>query len=596
MEFDFASGRRGFAFERARERKQRAGESLRELVFASVDVVDVIKHDGVDKKSLKEANLDVMKDGVDGDGVGEVKDNENNENMEVVENEEVKEDLLYNEEQKKDAGDSLDGEVNKFAGEPLHVEKKHDEEAKEESEAVDATEVIGEVKDCVEKDNVGVNTEIEGKQRFQAKPRMNKGKSVTEGLRDIVDRNTMQSINDVKDSGEKNDQKDEQDDANDGKEKGDDNDVIGDNEKGIEEINVDKDDNVLVRLKDSKYMHEVQEVMDCEQKSEMETKINGETTKVNKIKDLMAMNMKVMNEDAAANERHEEKDNVRSVGYEEENAIEEDDVNRENDGNTENVSLKRKRSRERGNVEGKTKENTDAKEKKRKERPVRERKIVERLVEVIEKEPNRTVVIEKGRGTPLKDITNGMIQAIDFKNNLLQFSGFAWHESESSKSRKRKRDTKSNASKTSKGSPAENSMKKSAKTEDLVNSEEKISKDKENDDDDEVEKDTENGMPDEDDAPKQSESDAKESSPGKKKRKTMAVKKFSQGRKEMWSHPRDQNQGKIRRTLHLVKRKVSYGGGSKSGPSKTDLRKTTICEILKEVDFNGHFYRYFEDA
>jgi len=33
---------------------------------------------------------------------------------------------------------------------------------------------------------------------------------------------------------------------------------------------------------------------------------------------------------------------------------------------------------------------------------------VERLVEVIEKEPNRNFVVEKGRGTPLKDIPNGM--------------------------------------------------------------------------------------------------------------------------------------------------------------------------------------------
>ncbi|KAG0477187.1 hypothetical protein HPP92_014028 [Vanilla planifolia] len=211
------------------DRSDDATKTSCEITSEVGDVVDVIKHDGVDKKSLKEANLDVMKDGVDGDGLGEVKDNENNENMEVVENEEVKEDLLYNEEQKKDAGDSLDGEVNKFAGEPLHVEKKHDEEAEEESEAVDATEVIGEVKDCVEKDNVGVNTEIEENKDFRQTKNEQGEKvvdelknddekvvgeemcvdnySVTEGLRDIVDRNTMQSINDVKDSGEKNDQK-----------------------------------------------------------------------------------------------------------------------------------------------------------------------------------------------------------------------------------------------------------------------------------------------------------------------------------------------------------------------------------------------------
>ncbi|PAN46240.1 hypothetical protein PAHAL_9G172400 [Panicum hallii] len=86
------------------------------------------------------------------------------------------------------------------------------------------------------------------------------------------------------------------------------------------------------------------------------------------------------------------------------------------------------------------------------DRPQRERKTVERLVEVIEKEPNRNFVVEKGRGTPLKDIPNvahrisrkkpgdlkflhnllfgrkGKI--VDFKGHILQFSGFVWHESD----------------------------------------------------------------------------------------------------------------------------------------------------------------------
>ncbi|RLN40475.1 protein DEK-like [Panicum miliaceum] len=86
------------------------------------------------------------------------------------------------------------------------------------------------------------------------------------------------------------------------------------------------------------------------------------------------------------------------------------------------------------------------------DRPQRERKTVARLVEVIEKEPNRNFVVEKGRGTPLKDIPNvahrisrkkpgdlkflhnllfgrkGKI--VDFKGHILQFSGFVWHESD----------------------------------------------------------------------------------------------------------------------------------------------------------------------
>ncbi|CAM0873760.1 unnamed protein product [Alopecurus aequalis] len=86
------------------------------------------------------------------------------------------------------------------------------------------------------------------------------------------------------------------------------------------------------------------------------------------------------------------------------------------------------------------------------DRPQRERKIVERLVEVIEKEPNRNFVVEKGRGTPLKDIPSVAQRlsrkkptdlkflhnvlfgrkgkTVDFKGHILQFSGFVWHESD----------------------------------------------------------------------------------------------------------------------------------------------------------------------
>ncbi|XP_065004454.1 DEK domain-containing chromatin-associated protein 1-like isoform X2 [Musa acuminata AAA Group] len=86
------------------------------------------------------------------------------------------------------------------------------------------------------------------------------------------------------------------------------------------------------------------------------------------------------------------------------------------------------------------------------ERPVRERKTVERLVEVIEKEPNKEFQVEKGRGTPLKDIPNVAHKlarkrpadiklihqtlfgrkgkAVNFKSHILQFSGFVWHESD----------------------------------------------------------------------------------------------------------------------------------------------------------------------
>ncbi|KAG6385639.1 hypothetical protein SASPL_154475 [Salvia splendens] len=87
------------------------------------------------------------------------------------------------------------------------------------------------------------------------------------------------------------------------------------------------------------------------------------------------------------------------------------------------------------------------------ERPVRERKSVERLVATIEKDASKDFRIEKGRGTALKDIPNvayklsrkkteetfKMLHTILFgrrgkaaqvKHNISRFSGFVWHDNE----------------------------------------------------------------------------------------------------------------------------------------------------------------------
>nr|XP_034574208.1 uncharacterized protein DDB_G0290685-like isoform X2 [Setaria viridis] len=86
------------------------------------------------------------------------------------------------------------------------------------------------------------------------------------------------------------------------------------------------------------------------------------------------------------------------------------------------------------------------------DRPARTRKTVERLVEVIEKEPSGSLFVEKGRGTPLKNIPGVAYRiarkkqtdlkflhqilfgrfgkAADFKSHILEFSGFVWHESD----------------------------------------------------------------------------------------------------------------------------------------------------------------------
>nr|CAD1832330.1 unnamed protein product [Ananas comosus var. bracteatus] len=73
------------------------------------------------------------------------------------------------------------------------------------------------------------------------------------------------------------------------------------------------------------------------------------------------------------------------------------------------------------------------------DRPVRERRTVDRLVNAVEKRPTKTFFIEKGRGTPLKEIPNGIDSVFcslsfylvaDCKSHVLQFSGFVWRDDE----------------------------------------------------------------------------------------------------------------------------------------------------------------------
>ncbi|CAI9755025.1 unnamed protein product [Fraxinus pennsylvanica] len=95
------------------------------------------------------------------------------------------------------------------------------------------------------------------------------------------------------------------------------------------------------------------------------------------------------------------------------------------------------------------------------QRPVRERKSVERLVSIVEKDSAKEFRIEKGRGTALKDIPNVAYKlsrrksddtskllhtilfgrrgkAADVKNNISRFSGFVWHDDEEKQMRKLK--------------------------------------------------------------------------------------------------------------------------------------------------------------
>ncbi|GKV44597.1 hypothetical protein SLEP1_g51761 [Rubroshorea leprosula] len=174
-------------------------------------------------------------------------------------------------------------------------------------------------------------------------------------------------------------------------------------------------------------------------------------------------NGEAMDEETGPIENDEtEKEENKEVEEEEGSEEEEKQVDEE-EGKTEEIK-QTKGSRRRGKgknirekVKGKTKDGAAKKDVEQRtpvtDRPVRERKTVERLVASIEKDSSRELQIEKGRGTPLKDIPNVAFKlsrrksddtfrllhtilfgrrgkAIQIKGNISRFSGFVWHENE----------------------------------------------------------------------------------------------------------------------------------------------------------------------
>jgi len=163
--------------------------------------------------------------------------------------------------------------------------------------------------------------------------------------------------------------------------------------------------------------------------------------------------------DADENQEEEEAEEKGSADKKDEAEAEGDKKTEENKETPKNKKARSARDRS----QGKDKEQDGSKSKEAKSllntpspygtnRPQRERKTVERLVEVIDKEPNKNFVVEKGQGTPLKDIPSVAHRisrkkpsdlkflhsilfgrkgkAVDFKGHILQFSGFVWHESD----------------------------------------------------------------------------------------------------------------------------------------------------------------------
>ncbi|OMP04236.1 hypothetical protein COLO4_09822 [Corchorus olitorius] len=273
-------------------------------------------------------------------------------------------------------------------------------------------------------------------------------------------------------------------------------------------------------------------------------------------------------------------------------------------------------------VKGKAKKAEEKKEPEQRtpltNRPVRERKSVERLVATVDKEASKELQIEKGRGTPLKDIPNVAFKlsrrktedtfrllhtilfgrrgkAVQIKSNISRFSGFVWHENEedmvsklidflvaphatttvllaekekeksSNKSKKRKRVTKSGT--TSKRSAKASSGKKEsagkAKPKKVTVPKKSSAPQKR--------------------TPKASSKSSKADDDSDKSPKVSSRKKTEKAAKEKSSTPaKSASKEKAGKKVAKGKDKAKE---EKLKPTDHELRDA-ICEILKVVDFN----------
>ncbi|XVF70883.1 hypothetical protein PTKIN_Ptkin11bG0198100 [Pterospermum kingtungense] len=405
-------------------------------------------------------------------------------------------------------------------------------------------------------------------------------------------------------------------------------------------------------------------VKEMEEDKKVETEKMDEDQEVKESKEELEKKEKEEPETEAMEEETDTRENDKEVENEENNDEVEEKMDELKDKRKVELSKEWKGSKNRSKAQktgekarGKTKKVEKKKEPEPRtpltDRPVRERKSVERLVASIDKDASREFQIQKGRGTALKDIPNVAFKltrrktddtfrllhtilfgrrgkAAQIKSNISRFSGFVWHENEekqknkvkekfekfnkeklvefcdvldipitkattkkedivakliefleaphatttvllaeqekSNKGKKRKRSTKS-------GTTAKRSTKNRRKSEGTPKSGEKSTADSEDDSEEEEEekeeehneeRENENGVAEksEDELPEDTESEEEKESEDESEED--AVKK--------------------KRSKKVAKGK-DKDKEEKLKPSDSELR-ATICEILKEVDFN----------
>ncbi|KAL6894655.1 hypothetical protein ACP4OV_008753 [Aristida adscensionis] len=324
------------------------------------------------------------------------------------------------------------------------------------AEAENAKEVDGDASEAKQVDSSDVK--MDGAENADAKEDNNA--KTAEG-EDVKMTEAETGNTEVKNEQQKDD-KDENTDVDKQDPKKQENDGLADQEesKGKETDAVDKQEEDEAEEKHSAEEKEENTVENEAKASEEKQEKDGADYQGKEREETEEKEENIVEDDAKASEEKQEKDGADDEGKDreetEENVTEADKKLEDNKEETpKNKKARSARDRSQGKDGSRSREaksllstpspyGTD--------RPQRERKTVERLVEVIEKEPNSNFVVEKGRGTPLKDIPSvahrisrkkptdlKFLHSIlfgkkgktaDFKGHILQFSGFVWHESD----------------------------------------------------------------------------------------------------------------------------------------------------------------------
>lgn len=383
---------------------------------------------------------------------------------------------------------SDEGVAEKEGGENGGVKEMEEDTKDKEKVETDKMDVDpnvkidSESKEIAEEDKENIENEEQDKEGEENPEDSMESKENAETVKEIKDEveGNKQSKEKGKEDKEINeeaeDDKESKDKAEDEENKGESQTKATEDKEGKDEVEKDKPQTGLMEDKESE--KEVAEAMEDKESGKEEPQTEAMEDKENEKEEprIKVVADKESNEEAEKKEPQTEAMEEESGSKEKEETEEgeqsEDKVadkvelsTEENDKEEDSKEEKGSKKRQGRNSDGeKVRDRTKEVEKKKEqepstpaasgiERPVRERKSVERLVASIERETVKEFHIEKGHGTQLKDIPNVAFKisrkknddtlrllhtilfgrrgkASQFKSNISRFSGFVWHKNE----------------------------------------------------------------------------------------------------------------------------------------------------------------------